>query len=88
MSKHARLIEIHMYWVPRWYSKNKLDGERKRLMLWDKGEFKLFRTRKKCEAWIKEHYSYIRDREDLRKEPHGWRLPKAVKVFVQVHECR
>lgn len=25
---------------------------------------------------------FIKTRPDLRKEPHGWRLPKAVRVKV------
>ncbi len=42
----------------------------------------LFRTRAECRAWIDEHYGYIRTRADLRAEPHGWRMPRAVKVRV------
>lgn len=42
----------------------------------------LFRTRRECRAWIEEHHGYIRTREDLRRPPHNWRMPRAVKVDV------
>ncbi len=41
---------------------------------------KLFRTKQECRLWIKEKYGYIKYRKDLREYPHGWRLPKPVKV--------
>ena len=28
-------------------------------------------------------YGYIREREDLRKEPHGWKMPIAIKMDVK-----
>lgn len=59
-------------------------------MLWGgdiPGQMLMFSTRKACRKWIEDRYGYIRERDDLKKMPHGWRLPKAVKVFVQVHEC-
>ena len=43
----------------------------------------LFNTRKEARKFIKENYSFIRTRKDLRKEPHGWRMPKPVKVNVR-----
>jgi hypothetical protein len=85
MPKHKRLLEIHTRWVPRWHS-----ASGKHLMLWESatpGQMLMFRTRRACREWITDRYGYIREREDLRKPPHGWHLPKAVKVFVQVHEC-
>lgn len=48
----------------------------------------LFRTRSTARAWIEEHYGYIARRPDLRKEPHGWRTPQAVRVIVTISEER
>lgn len=44
----------------------------------------MFKTKRECKEWIDEHYRYIRDRTDLRTGNHCWRLPKPVKVQVQV----
>lgn len=70
-----------MTWGVLWYSKNKLDGERKHLIC----RFcvpVIFSTRQEARFWIEEHYGYIKKRKDLRAEPHGWRLPKPVKVTI------
>lgn len=70
----------HTFWAIQWRSKNKLDGE-VRCLQWEK-ELRLYRTRRECQQVIEHHYGYIRTREDLRAEPHGWRMPKPVKVRV------
>ncbi len=44
---------------------------------------KLFHTKQECRLWIKEKYGYIKYRKDLREYPHGWHLPKPVKVEVR-----
>jgi len=66
-------------WGVLWRQKNKLDGVQDRLLFG-----KVFRTRSKARCWIEENYGYIRNRPDLRAEPHGWRVPLAVKVKVEV----
>ena len=43
---------------------------------------KLFLTRRETREWIKEHYGYIANRPDLRRQPHGWRMPIPVRVVV------
>jgi len=68
-------------WVGQWYSHNRLDGVTKHI-LYDNCLPVLFRTRRECREYIKEKYGYIKDRKDLREEPHGWRLPRAIKVVV------
>ena len=70
-------------WAGQWYSRNLLDGVTKHLLYLDCLPV-LFRTRKACREFIKENYGYIKDRKDLRTEPHGWRLPRAVKVSVTI----
>ena len=65
-----------------WHARNKLDGETKYLM-WDYGPTPLlFRTRREARAYRNERWGYIRTRKDLRTEPHGWLLPKVVRVSV------
>jgi len=68
-------------WALEWYSKNRIDGEKKHLVHY-LGLVKLFRTREKAREYRDERFGYIRNRPDLRKEPHGWRLPQPVKVKV------
>ncbi len=64
-------------WAPQWRSRNRAGH-----FVWEFEQPMLFRTRAECRAWIDEHYGYIRTRADLRAEPHGWRMPRAVKVRV------
>ena len=52
-------------------------------LIWDGGIPALFRDRKSAKAFIKSKYGYIMRRPDLRAEPHGWRLPMAVRVVVK-----
>jgi hypothetical protein len=70
-------------WAAKWRSQSQLDGRSEHLMLWDRGQpLAPFRTRAECRAWIEKNYGYIKKRTDLKREPHGWRLPVAVKVKV------
>jgi hypothetical protein len=76
-----------MWWCAKWRSTNRLDGKTEHLIIgryWLSVEERtqLFMTRKECRNWISKHYGYIKDRRDLREEPHGWRVPIAVKVRV------
>ena len=85
-------------WAIKWRSKNKLDGETEQLIgrfhKFSKNEpdflsgynIMTFTTRDQARKFIKEHYNYIKDRPDLRKEPHGWKMPIPVKVQVEIKE--
>lgn len=68
-------------WAAEWHSKNKLDGEQ-RYLIYRLGVVELFPTKKACEEFIRSHYGNIAYRQDVRREPHGWRMPKAVRVNV------
>ena len=74
-------------WAPKWSQTNKLDGHREYLRLWYgyRGQRypAVFLTRRECREFIESEYGYIRAREDLRKEPHCWRVPTAVKVEIR-----
>jgi hypothetical protein len=79
-----RKPSLSLRWGAEWYSKNALDGERRYLMCDpDSGLPVVFRTRREARAWIDVEVGYIRVRPDLREEPHGWRLPKAVRVGIR-----
>jgi hypothetical protein len=50
------------------------------------GFVRLFRTRREARAYAEQQFGYIRQRPDLRAEPHGWRMPQVVRVRVTVKE--
>ena len=68
-------------WAGQWFSNNIRDGVTKHI-LYANCLPVLFRTRRECREYINERYGYIKDREDLRSEPYGWRLPRPVKVIL------
>ena len=43
----------------------------------------VFATRKEARQYIADNYAYF-SRDDLRAEPHGWKMPRAVRVRVHV----
>ncbi len=70
-------------WGVEWHSVNRLDGDR-RFILWDEGQPLFFRTRWETRDWIRVHHGYLKERPDLRQEPHGWRMPQAVRITIDV----
>lgn len=71
------------HWGVEWHSKNKLDGNQ-RYIMWENCLPLIFPTRQQARDYITRRYGYIRHRSDLRREPHGWRVPQAVRVKVLV----
>lgn len=52
---------------------------------WDcdaQGRPNVFRTRERAREYISSRYGYISTRPDLKRAPHWWRLPRAVRVRV------
>ncbi len=73
-------------WAAKWSQTSQLDGHREWLCLWNWRERdfpRLFRTRRECLKYINDEFGYIRERKDLRSEPHCWRVPKPVRVEVR-----
>jgi hypothetical protein len=68
-------------WGLLWRSCSFLDGRREHLIRED-CLVKMFRTRREARAYAQEKYGYIKTREDLRREPHGWRMPAPVRVSI------
>jgi|HubBroStandDraft_2_1064218.scaffolds.fasta_scaffold289891_2 hypothetical protein len=44
----------------------------------------VFKTRLAARIFLDKTYGYIRDRADLRRAPHFWKVPRVVKVTVKV----
>ena len=77
-------------WAILWREKTRREGKRS-YIIWDatiSGESDcrpyLFETRGKAREFIQERYGYIAKRRDLRAEPFGWKMTKAVRVVVEV----
>lgn len=76
-------------WAIAHVSNSLTDGYRR----WLEGDLRspvnvlLFHTREEARASIRQRHGYVwRNRPDLRREPHGWRMPQPVKVSVTVRE--
>jgi hypothetical protein len=67
-------------WGILWTSTTKLDGTTRHL-IYVNCLPALFNTKKEAKHYIDEKYGYIKDRQDLRGEPHCWRVPKPIKVY-------
>ena len=72
-------------WALEWRSVNALDGERRHL-IFENGIPALFTSRAAARAYAQNRYGYIIRRPDLRKEPHGWRMPRPVRVTVELSQ--
>ena len=71
---------MYKRWGVLWQSKNQVDGRTERL-LWDHGQLVMFRTRREARQFAHVQYDYIKTRPDLRQEPHGWQMPRPVKLI-------
>lgn len=78
--------EVYHRWALVWRQRNKLEGKQERLLSgkWPMAMIETFRTRKEAEAKRESEYGYIRNRPDLQMEPHGWKMPKVVRVRMTV----
>lgn len=74
-------------WAGLWQSKNKIDGSREHILC-ENTKPQLFRTKKECKEWIDKRCGYIKNRKDLRSEPHGWRMPVPVRVKITYDKTR
>ncbi len=71
-------------WAALWRSKNKLNGVTEHFVH-DNLLPILFPSRKQARRWIETWFGYIRTRPDLRNEPNGWQMPKAVRVTITLN---
>ncbi len=86
-----------MVWGIQWRSCNKIDGKREYLLgclnkradnvpPFVAGYSKMaFKSRKEAREYIKKNFGYIKNRSDLRAEPHGWKMPIPIKISVEIN---
>jgi len=84
MTKEERMKEMKQTtrWGGMWRSENRLDGKTRGL-LFDDCLPVLRCTRREMREYIEKRYGYIRKRPDLRSEPHGWKMPIPVRVWIK-----
>ena len=68
-------------WGVLWRSDSLLDGETEHLMYGGLLPL-IFTTRAAARAYIADNHGYLRTYTALQKEPHGWKMPKPVRVKV------
>ena len=84
MAKSGRIV-----WGALWRQNSYLDGgPRSHIINGPDCLPVLFRTRRAARDYIEKHYGYIRDRRDLREQPHGWMLPAPVRVEIRATSTR
>lgn len=71
-------------WAVFFRSANALDGYREYLVRGSHGHPMLFHTRAEAREFRDRVYGYLRDRPDLKAEPHGWLWPSVRKVEWQI----
>ncbi len=76
-----------MSWAILHVTDNVLDGHRE----WLEGTTitpgcptLLFSSRQAARLYTEEAHGYIRKRPDLQAEPHGWKMPRPVKVSIRI----
>ena len=75
-------------WGIEFRADNWLDGKTSHLMVnWNSPydeirRPRLFNTRQLAREWNRRENGYIKLRPDLQCEPHGWKMPRVVKVEV------
>lgn len=77
------MVASRQLWAVKWSQANRLHGRREHFMN-EHCTPVLFTSRRAARDWITRTHGYIADRPDLRCEPHGWRVPQAVRVLVTV----
>lgn len=79
--------KTYQRWAILWPIRNRLDGYQEVLMGDSRtGMTWLFRTREEARQHhlLKTFNSSLRNRADLRREPHGWRARRVVKIQITV----
>lgn len=72
-------------WALLWRSENRMDGKRRYLIgSSEPAGVLLFNSRAAARRYLQNGYEWMREREDLRREPYGWKMPQVVKVRVEV----
>lgn len=83
--KAKKLERAPERWAILWRSENKSDGVSEWFM-WEDCRPLLFQSRREARDFVESRFAYIKTRPDLRAEPHGWKLPRPVRVLVNLTE--
>ena len=75
----------HLRWAIQWRSENRITGKSE-FFTWERGVPVLFRTRKQARKHIKQRYGYIATTPSLKVEPHGWKMPRPMRVEVKFEQ--
>lgn len=70
-----------MPWAIQRCSNGRLDGKTDWIM---RGRRGIFNTRTEARAYLNKHHGWMRRRLDLRAKPHGWKMPRVVRVTVTI----
>lgn len=74
------------HWGLLWWVSEKFTYEPRSHLLYENCKPVMFKTRKEARDFAIEKYGYIKVRDDLRRYPHGWRLPKPVRITGIIYE--
>lgn len=77
---------VFFRWALLWSSENKLDGYLEHIISRD-GQILYFNTREEARIYKEKTFGYIKNRPDLKEEPHGWKIPKVIKVRIAVEKA-
>lgn len=82
----AKPLRVAYCWSILWRSNNSLDGPREYLVGIPDGKARtlLFPTRKAARDYNDCAFGYIRESRDLKAEPYGWKMPRVVRVKVEI----
>ena len=80
MTKYPKPVST---WGIKWRSASKLNGVTEHIVSLNLLPV-LFKTRKQARRHIEDRFGYMRNRPDLRCEPHGWKIPVAIRVTTAV----
>jgi hypothetical protein len=79
-------VKAHKYfWALKWKSHSKVTGHQE-YIVWLNEKPLIFKTRGEARNFRIKNYGYIVEREDLRKEPFGWKMPKVIRVRLTMEE--
>ena len=84
--RQRRGVQQKVAWAVKFTQDNWLDGHRDFFRNVPGMLPAVFATKRAAQEFIKRHYGYLAKRQDLRREPHCWRVPKPVRVTVTVEE--
>ena len=72
-------------WGIKWRQRTENGGWKTHIMGGPTGPI-CFLKKRDALAYIRSEYAYLRTRKDLRRAPHWWRMPHAVRIRIDFEE--